>query len=168
MSDAHGFITRSGREYVALGRPGAIPDDAAVRLIGGNWEVPACLMRQRRDLRALCAALPPSSCSRNSRQVRSRETERTCRSSGLNAMRVTVRLWPASGCPKGRQCVVSYTRITACSAEVALHAVATSRLEWETESVMDCTSVRTFHLTADEQVALHIHVRKSSPLPAKG
>ena len=58
-------------------------------------------------------------------------------SSGLNAIRVTVRVWPASGCPTGCHVCVSYMRTTACSGVVALHAVATYCLLVDTARAID-------------------------------
>lgn len=58
------------------------------------------------------------------------------RPSGLNAIRVIVNVCPASG---GRICchvVVSYSLMTACSAVVALQAVAIISPEGEAATVM--------------------------------
>ena len=89
-------------------------------------------LRMRRGLKR-----PLPSPDSKSRHVLSRETESNSLSSGLNAMRVIVRLWPASGCPIDCQVCVSYTRTTACSGDVALHAVAMNCLSFETASEID-------------------------------
>jgi hypothetical protein len=66
----------------------------------------------------------PSSLFSNDLHVRSRLTVTIKLSSGLKAMRVTVRECPSSGEPNGWYVDVEYTRTTACCAEVALQAVA--------------------------------------------
>lgn len=71
-------------------------------------------------------------------QERSRETVRINSSSGLNAIWVTVREWPARGSPTGCQVVASYIRTTACSGVDALHALAMYLREFEVAKVMDC------------------------------
>jgi hypothetical protein len=55
-------------------------------------------------------------------------------------MRVTVRVWPSSGCPNGRNVSVSYIRIAACFIDVALHAVANSLRDEETPMAIDYRS----------------------------
>lgn len=67
---------------------------------------------------------PQSSFLSNNRHERSRETVNIRRSSGLKAIRVIVKAWPAKGCPIVFQVEVSYRRTTACSALVDLHEVA--------------------------------------------
>ncbi len=84
-----------------------------------------------------CANLPPSSCDSNNRQDLSLETDSRYRSSGLNAIRVTVKLWPGRGCPTCLNVWASYSRITACSDDVALQAVAMRCRELDTPSVID-------------------------------
>lgn len=81
--------------------------------------------------------LPLSSFASNRCQVLSLETDRTNLSSGLKATLVTVSVCPASGCPTSLKVLVSYTRTTACSGEVALHAVAINLREGETARVID-------------------------------
>lgn len=58
--------------------------------------------------------------------------------SGLNTIRVIVSVCPASG---GKICchvVVSYSRMTACSALVALHDVAIMSPDGELATAMSC------------------------------
>lgn len=55
-------------------------------------------------------------------------------------MRVTVRVWPSSGRPNGRNVSVSYIRTAACFIVVALHAVANSLRDEETPMAMDWRS----------------------------
>lgn len=83
-------------------------------------------------------SLLPASTLWYSLQERSRETVRINLSSGLNAIWVTVKEWPARGSPTGCQVVASYTRTTACSGVDALHALAIYLREFEVAKVMDC------------------------------
>lgn len=81
--------------------------------------------------------IPPASFLSYKYHDRSLDADKMYLSSGLNAMLVTVKVCPDRGSPTGCHLSVSYTRTTACSADVALHAVAASFLLVETASVID-------------------------------
>ena len=99
------LIPRCGREDLPVCCPSPIPNYASVRLVHCDRYISYGYKSVRvrgpvpswiRGLKVLYDG-PDSSSLRNRRQDLSRETVRTSWSSGLNAIRVTVSVWPSSG-----------------------------------------------------------------------
>lgn len=132
----------SGKETAIVRCPGAVPHDASVHLGRCTWRVIICIQPEHslvadgRQAGILSAVRGPKR-----RQVRSRDTVRMKRSSGLQRMRVTVSRCPSSSLPTGCHVFVSYTRTTACSAVVDLHAVAIRSPACEAPMAMSCNGV---------------------------
>ncbi len=132
------FIPRCGCEDVPFVRPGTVPYNSRMRLISCyGYETVWCNSIQLRSRDQDDDGLPPASFKEDSLHERSRETETTYLSSGLNATLVTVNVCPDNGVPNCCHLSVSYILTTACSGDVALQAVATNFRLVDTARVID-------------------------------
>ena len=103
----YSLVSGSGRKYIAFSSPSTIPDDSPVRSVRRDWHKTFDCHPGQKSYAPKLVVYPPPSWAANNLHDLSLDTDNTNRSSGLNAILVTVKECPSKGLPTRRYCAVS-------------------------------------------------------------